>query len=180
MDGVDFLSLLVLFADVVFVIFAVSFLLEKLFSLHLLWVRYGKTLSKNAKVLAFLVAVVSMGGSLYLSEVKGFNPCTFCWYQRILMYPLTFILGSSIFWEGRDVAKYVLPLSTFGIIVSAYHYYMQVNPRPLAPCSSVGFSISCSERFFTHYGYITTPFMALTGFVLVTSFMLVLSKKLEV
>ena len=39
--------------------------------------------------IALLAAWIAMCGSLYFSEVKGYVPCTLCWYQRILMYPLT-------------------------------------------------------------------------------------------
>ena len=39
-----------------------------------------------------VIAVVSMAGSLYLSEVAHFLPCRLCWYQRIGMYPLAVIL----------------------------------------------------------------------------------------
>ena len=45
-----------------------------------------------APALALLVALVATLGSLYYSEVRGFIPCTLCWYQRILMYPLVAIL----------------------------------------------------------------------------------------
>ncbi|MEM7737254.1 MAG: disulfide bond formation protein B, partial [Deinococcota bacterium] len=36
--------------------------------------------------MAWLIALVATAGSLYFSEVRNFIPCTFCWYQRILMY----------------------------------------------------------------------------------------------
>ena len=39
------------------------------------------------------MAFVSTLGSLYLSEVARFVPCTLCWYQRIAMYPLALLLG---------------------------------------------------------------------------------------
>ena len=38
------------------------------------------------------VAVFSMIGSLIYSEVVGFIPCKFCWYQRYIMYPLAIFL----------------------------------------------------------------------------------------
>ena len=42
---------------------------------------------------AFAVASTAMLGSLYLSEIADFIPCTLCWYQRIAMYPLVPLLG---------------------------------------------------------------------------------------
>ena len=42
---------------------------------------------------AAVVALTATAGSLYFSEVAGFEPCALCWYQRIAMYPLVLILG---------------------------------------------------------------------------------------
>src|SRR3989344_5579147 len=111
-------------------------------------------------------------GSLYLSEVAHFDPCKLCWYQRIFMYPQVFILATALKEKFQNVFKYALPLSITGFIIAAYHYYFQISGNPLIPCSAVGFSVSCSQRFFTYYGYITIPWMSLSAFSLITFFML--------
>jgi hypothetical protein len=54
-----------------------------------------------------------------------------------------------------------------------------MSANPLAPCSTVGFSVSCSERFITHYGYITIPFMSLTGFVIISLLLLLTSGRIK-
>src|SRR6266536_1136501 len=38
---------------------------------------------------AFIVAAIATGGSLFFSEIAHFVPCELCWYQRICMYPLS-------------------------------------------------------------------------------------------
>ncbi len=40
---------------------------------------------------AFIVAAVATGGSLFYSQVAGAIPCEFCWFQRVLMYPLSIL-----------------------------------------------------------------------------------------
>ena len=40
---------------------------------------------------AFVVAAIATGGSLFYSQVALFIPCEFCWFQRILMYPLSIL-----------------------------------------------------------------------------------------
>mgnify|MGYP000675204122 CR=1 FL=1 len=45
-------------------------------------------LSPDGARVAFVVATTATLGSLYLSEVVHLIPCTFCWYQRIAMYPI--------------------------------------------------------------------------------------------
>ena len=48
--------------------------------------------SQEALFLAGFVALFAMMASLYLSEIANFIPCKLCWYQRIIMYPLAFLL----------------------------------------------------------------------------------------
>ena len=43
-------------------------------------------------ILSLSVAAVSTMGSLIYSEVIGFIPCEYCWYQRYIMYPLSILL----------------------------------------------------------------------------------------
>lgn len=95
------------------------------------------------------------------------------------MYPLPLIIGTALIKKTKDVAYYVLPLAIFGTLIAAYHYKLQISPTPLAPCSTIGFSASCSDRFVTNYGYITIPWMALSAFALITLFMLLKNGKVE-
>lgn len=141
------------------------------------WTNAKKILGDRAIFLAFTVALTATLGSLYLSEIAHFTPCKLCWLQRIFMYPLVIILGTALYKKRQDVAVYVLPLSLVGGLISSYHYYLQMNPQPLAPCSDIGFSVSCSDRFVTSYGYITIPWMALSAFVLIGLLMLISLKK---
>ena len=119
-------------------------------------------------LLSFIVAAVATLGSLFYSEIAGYEPCKLCWYQRILMYPLVLVLG--IAWQRKDknVIPYVLALSGIGAVIALFHYYLQLVPTtPLVPCSTVGIAISCTTREFTHFGYVTIPMMSLTAFLLI-------------
>lgn len=46
---------------------------------------------ENSLLFIWLVSLVATLGSLYFSEVRGYEPCELCWYQRILMYPILLI-----------------------------------------------------------------------------------------
>ena len=117
--------------------------------------------------LAWLVAVVATAGSLYFSEVRLFVPCTLCWYQRILMYPLVIVLGLAAFRRSTVVVPYVLPLSVLGASVSLFHYLEQKAPGFGAPamCRS---GVPCSLEYINVLGFVTIPFLALVAFVLIT------------
>jgi len=165
------LSLLTLFANISTLIFIGLFLLSKAGFLTKVWKKIMQVLMPRLTLLTFIISLVATSGSLYLSEIAHFEPCKLCWYQRIFMYPLPIILMIAIHKKLKDVWQYVLPLSIIGGLIAIYHYYLQISPEALAPCSTTGFSVSCSERFFTYFGYITIPWMSFSIFVVISLFM---------
>ncbi|WP_020619272.1 disulfide oxidoreductase [Paenibacillus daejeonensis] len=120
---------------------------------------------------AWLVAVVATLGSLYFSEIRGFIPCELCWYQRILMYPLSLILGVAAFVDDDKCKKYVLPLAALGAVVSTYHYFKQKLPwlDAIQPCTQ---GVPCNVQYINWFGFITIPFLAGTAFILITILMI--------
>ncbi len=118
--------------------------------------------------LAWLVAIAATAGSLYFSEVRHFVPCTLCWYQRILMYPLVLLLGIASYDADTRVVRYVLPMSVLGAIVAAYHVLEQKVPGfgSEALCRS---GIPCSGHYIQWLGFITIPVLSLTAFVLIAA-----------
>lgn len=126
------------------------------------WPQYGP-------YLAFGTALTAMLGSLYYSEIAGFVPCALCWYQRILMYPLTLITLVGIIKQDEYLPTYVLPFSIIGIGVSSYHYLTQLGLISHSAACSVG--VPCNLRYVNYFGFVSIPFMALTAFVMITIFM---------
>lgn len=116
--------------------------------------------------LAFGAALTATLGSLYYSEVAGFVPCTLCWYQRILMYPLTLITLVGILKQDADLPGYVLPFSIIGIGVSSYHYLIQAGVVGHSAACTVG--VPCDLRWVNYFGFVTIPLLALTAFVIIT------------
>ena len=168
----DTLSLFILLSNIFLVALFIFFVLSRFVGgVKKYWVVFSRFVSKNGLILAFLVSLAGTSGSLFSSEIANLSPCVLCWYQRIFMYPLVVILGVALLKKTRDVVHYALPLSIIGGLIAAYHYYLQMSADALAPCSSIGFSISCSDRFITNYGFITIPWMSLTGFVLIIVFL---------
>ncbi|MEF7440675.1 disulfide oxidoreductase [Paenibacillus lautus] len=121
--------------------------------------------------LAWVVALTATLGSLYFSEIRGFIPCELCWYQRILMYPLSIILGIAAFYSETSIKKYVLPFSIFGACVSLFHYLEQKVPgfAEIKPCTN---GVPCNVQYINWFGFITIPFLALVAFILITILMI--------
>lgn len=135
---------------------------------------FGKKLSpwvrKNVLTFAFVVSMVATLGSFFYSEIAQYTPCKLCWFQRIFMYPLPFILGVAIWKKDLGVLKYVLTLSGIGEIIAVYHYLTQIGVIPNSVCGVVGYSVACSQRFVMEAGYITIPMMSATAFGLLFLF----------
>jgi disulfide bond formation protein DsbB len=160
---VNILSFLTLVGDVM----AVALLVLALF-----WPRSKASvwIGKRGLVPMLLLALMAMGGSLFLSEIAGWVPCKLCWLQRIFMYPQVILLGVAAFRRDRKIAPYILALCLVGMIFSTVHYLEQAKAAwfpsnlPLA-CDASGISCAATQVQF-EFGYITIPMMALTVFVL--------------
>lgn len=114
--------------------------------------------------MAWLVAAVCMGGSLYYSDVVGYPPCIHCWEQRIAMYPLVGVLAVAGLLQQRGIVWAALPQTVVGLWIAVDHYLLQLNPPDIDTCGS----ISCSEPYLDFiWGYVTIPFMAMSGFVFI-------------
>lgn len=124
-------------------------------------------LNQRVLLISFVVVTVATLGSLTYSDIIGYDPCKLCWIQRIFMYPLVILLGMAIYKKERTILKYVLTFSVVGALIAVYHYLLQLGVAPALPCSAVGYSASCSQRFVMEFGYITIPMMALTAFLMV-------------
>lgn len=117
--------------------------------------------------LAWLVALVATGGSLYFSEVRLFVPCTLCWYQRILMYPLMILLGIASYRQDKGIIPYALPLALLGGSISLFHYLEQKVPGFGSPNLCRAGGVPCSAEYINWLGFITIPFLALSAFTLI-------------
>lgn len=120
---------------------------------------------KYAVISVLIVTLVAMAGSLSYSDILGYEPCVMCWYQRILMYPQVILAAVALAVKDRKVLLYTLVLSIIGAGFALYHYLLQLGVVP-APCSSVGYSVSCAKTFVLRLGYITIPMMAFAAFIL--------------
>ncbi|WP_096270341.1 disulfide oxidoreductase [Paucisalibacillus globulus] len=122
------------------------------------------------------VAVVATAGSLFFSEVMGYEPCELCWFQRILMYPLVIIYGTALFKRDLSTALPGLFLSGIGMCLSTYHYFIQKLPALKEAGGACGL-VPCNVEYVNFFGFITIPIMAGTAFILIFVTHLVLLKQ---
>lgn len=122
-----------------------------------------RALITNSGYLAWIIALLASAISLSLSEVFHLVPCVLCWYQRICMYSLPFIIGIGLSRRDRGWPYTALPLLGIGWIIATFHTLLQwhIIPDKLAPCVA---GVSCTTRQINWFGFITIPFMSWISF----------------
>ncbi|MFJ7935470.1 disulfide oxidoreductase [Sporosarcina sp. NPDC096371] len=121
---------------------------------------------ENSLIFIWTVSLVATLGSLYFSEVRGYEPCTLCWYQRILMYPIVLISGVALFQKNARIALTTAVFAVIGGSISLYHYGIQKLSFLSDSAPSCG-NVSCTGQYINYLGFITIPFLALVAFVLI-------------
>ena len=113
--------------------------------------------------LAWLIASASTLGALFLSQVMGIAPCVLCWYQRIFMFPLVFILAAGLFPFDPRLARYALPLTVLGWLIALLHMLLVAGivPEAITPCAQ---GIPCKDQPIEWFGFLTIPLLSLIAF----------------
>lgn len=121
----------------------------------------------------WIISALSLGGSLFFSEVMLLPPCKLCWYQRICMYPLVLILFPSLLNFDPKVVVYAIPLALIGWLIALYHnlLYFNLIPNSLSPCME---GVSCTSVQINWFGFVTIPLMSFLAFSLILIIFLIL------
>ena len=118
--------------------------------------------------IAWLVALVSTLGALFIGEVIGQMPCITCWYQRIAMFPIVVILGIGLLRDDESAWIYAFPLALLGGAIALWHslLYAEILPKPIVPCTDTGPSCAGAEQLL--FGAVPIPYLSLIAFILIT------------
>ncbi len=131
---------------------------------------YIKFLNKYGTQFIFILASLSLVGSMILSLAFTFPPCDLCWYQRIFMYPIAFTSGISLYRKDlRGGAIYSIVFAIIGGLIALYHYLLQMTSfvgESAVLCSPTAGS-DCSVPEFVKFGFVTIPFVSLIVFIVI-------------
>jgi disulfide bond formation protein DsbB len=133
---------------------------------------------ENLLLFMWVVSLTATMGSLYFSEIRGYEPCELCWIQRIFMYPLVIILGIAYIQRNARIAVTTATLSIIGGAISLYHYSLQKVDFLSENAPSCG-RVSCTGEYINLLGFITIPFLALIAFILIATSSLLVIKALK-
>lgn len=120
---------------------------------------------------AWLIALAASFGALFIGEVLGQTPCVLCWYQRIAMFPLAWILGVACITNHQQVVRYALPLALIGGGIALWHslLYVGIVEEALVPCQRSG--PSCTDSAMLTFGGLPIPYLSLMSFIAITLFL---------
>ena len=81
------------------------------------------------------------------------------------------MLGIGILIKDNKSWLYGLPLSIIGLLITIYHYQLQMFPNQNSPTCST--EVSCTGTWIKEFGFVTMPFMALSTFLLISVLLLI-------
>lgn len=123
-------------------------------------------MKKYSLYFAWVIALAGSIFSLYYGEILHIEPCRLCWYQRVALFPLAFMLGVAIYREDRAVFFYALPLSLFGGLIALYQALSIHFPflQGTLECGK-----ECAKPIFILWGGITFPDLSFIAFLLIST-----------
>ncbi len=130
-----------------------------------------KFLKRWGIYLAWVISVIATLGSIFSSEFLNFEPCIFCWYQRVFMFPLVIILGAAAYKNDRKIIPYIIALPILGAFVALYQTFVYYFDIPSFIC---GFS--CSDESIKLFNFLDMSVASFLAFMAVF-FLLVISYK---
>lgn len=121
---------------------------------------------ENGLLFIWIVSMIATLGSLYFSEIRGYEPCKMCWIQRIFMYPIVLMTTIAFIQKNARIALTTAVFAIMGGSVSLYHYGIQKIDFLSDSAPACGM-VSCTGQYINWLGFITIPFLALTAFILI-------------
>jgi|JI8StandDraft_1071087.scaffolds.fasta_scaffold17143_2 disulfide bond formation protein DsbB len=117
--------------------------------------------------IGLVVSFIAVAGSLFYSEVAGYEPCTLCWWVRVAVYPMLVVFAVGLYNKDMKVFLTTLFLSIGGLFFSIQHNIMSWTGVDLGICAD---GALCNKMYVNEFGFVTIPLMGLG--VLVFLFML--------
>ena len=133
---------------------------------------------ENSLLIIWVVSLTATLGSLYFSDIRGYEPCKLCWYQRILMYPIVIMTTVAYIQKNTRIAIYTAVFACIGGCMSLYHYGIQKFSFLTDSAPACG-RVPCTGAYINWAGFITIPFLALTAFILIAAFSFYMIKVLK-
>ncbi|MBF8263476.1 MAG: disulfide oxidoreductase [Parachlamydiales bacterium] len=115
--------------------------------------------------LAWVLCLAGSLMSLYFSELRHIEPCRFCWFQRIALFPLAIQLGIFTYRSDGSAAIYGIPLCFVGFSAAV----LQSLDLVFDFHALCGPGISCREGMIYFFDFIPLCWVSGAGFVVIAA-----------
>ncbi len=132
-------------------------------------------------LIAVLLAAGIVGANMY-EYVYNDPPCMFCWYQRVVIYPMFMIALIELYKKFRTTHVFISVFAFLTLLISTYHYSFHFRRYVLGqglsmPCSTNPLVASCESAKVVSFGFATMPMMSVITSIAILSICFVLYKK---
>jgi disulfide bond formation protein DsbB len=90
---------------------------------------------------AFAIALLTLGGSIFLSLGLNLKACPLCYYQRTFAMSLVAVLGAGLLLHGGAglrISLLALPMAIAGLGVAAFHEFLEFRGTLECPIGLLG------------------------------------------
>ncbi len=116
--------------------------------------------------LAWVMALVATGASIFFIEILGNPVATLCWVERMLIFGLLLLLTMGVIDRNFSVKRFGLPFLVVGIPASFFQQLVHLDIIKVAEEScTIGFI--CTAKYFELFGFITQATLCLTAFLVI-------------
>jgi disulfide bond formation protein DsbB len=122
-----------------------------------------KILRPYAIYVAWVMSLAGLLMSLYFSELRHIEPCRFCWFQRIALFPLAIQLGIFAYRSDGSAATYGIPLCFVGFAAA----FLQSIDLIFDIHSLCGPGVSCREGMIYFFNVVPLSWVSGSGFVVI-------------
>jgi hypothetical protein len=118
-----------------------------------------KIINQFGLYFAYLITLFAVFGSLYASEILGYKPCSFCWYQRVFLFPLAIILPIAAYRKDKTIIRYVIYLPLIGAFIALLQTFISYVNIDNLFCGS-----ECAKSTVKLFGIIDFSIISFFGF----------------
>lgn len=115
--------------------------------------RTTPTSAVNWTLIAFLLALLTTAGSLYLSIGMGLAACPLCFYQRTFVMAVVGVLAIGLLLrpQGTTLLNLLcLPLAVSGLGVAIFHVYLELSGKLECPSGILGLGTAPQQSLAAH------------------------------
>ncbi len=132
-------------------------------------------LERHVLYLTWVIALSGLCLSLFMGEVLLNEPCPLCWYQRIALFPLVFLLGIAAYRNDRGMISYALCFTSFGASMALFQVFESHFPS-LLKTGVCNLGEPC-DKSIVLFGQIDFATLSAIGFLLMTGLLFFGRKK---